>query len=192
MGPFVPDIIPDQLNLVFGLLLGIAFGFVLEQAGFSSSRKLTGLFYGRDFTVLRVFFTGAITAMIGVILLGYYGLLDTDIIYINPTYLWPAIVGGLIMGVGFVVGGYCPGTSGCGGFPGRICNWTGISHRTHTTTHESAMSGAGRRGATGGPTMTTKWPIGPPFAAPTGCRSFFATRIWRSGGRSILKGRGSG
>lgn len=120
MGPFVPDIIPEPLNLVFGLLIGIAFGFVLEQAGFSSSRKLTGLFYGRDFTVLRVFFTGAITAMIGVILLGTYGLLDTDVIYINPTYLWPAIVGGLIMGVGFVVGGYCPGTSVCAAAIGKI------------------------------------------------------------------------
>lgn len=120
MGPFVPDIIPDQLNLVFGFLIGIAFGFVLEQAGFSSSRKLTGLFYGRDFTVLRVFFSAAITAMIGVILLGYYGLLDTDIIYINPMYLWPAIVGGVIMGVGFVVGGYCPGTSVCGAAIGKI------------------------------------------------------------------------
>jgi rhodanese-related sulfurtransferase len=120
MGPFVPDIISDQLNLVFGFLIGIAFGFVLEQAGFSSSSKLTGLFYGRDFTVLRVFFSAAITAMIGVILLGYYGLLDTDVIYINPTFLWPAIVGGVIMGVGFVVGGYCPGTSVCGAAIGKI------------------------------------------------------------------------
>lgn len=120
MGPFVPDIITDQLNLVFGFLIGIAFGFVLEQAGFSSSRKLTGLFYGRDFTVLRVFFTAAVTAMIGVIILGYLGLLDTGIIYINPTYLWPAIIGGVIMGVGFVVGGYCPGTSICGAAIGKI------------------------------------------------------------------------
>lgn len=120
MGPFVPDIISDELNLVFGLLLGIAFGFVLEQAGFSSSRKLTGLFYGRDFTVLRVFFTAAITAMSGVILLGYTGFLDTNVIYINPMYLWPAIVGGVIMGVGFVVGGYCPGTSVCGAAIGKI------------------------------------------------------------------------
>ena len=120
MGPFVPDVITDELNLVFGFLIGIAFGFVLEQAGFSSSRKLAGLFYGRDFTVLRVFFTAAVTAMVGVIILGYLGLLDTDIIYINPTYLWPAIVGGVIMGVGFVVGGYCPGTSVCGAAIGKI------------------------------------------------------------------------
>ena len=71
MGPFVPDIISDELNLVVALLLGIAFGAVLEQAGFSSSRKLAGVFYGYDFTVLRVFFTAGVTAMLGVILLAF-------------------------------------------------------------------------------------------------------------------------
>jgi rhodanese-related sulfurtransferase len=111
MGPFVPDIITDELNLIVALLLGIAFGVVLEQAGFSSSRRLAGVFYGYDFTVLRVFFTAGVTAMIGVLLLGAFGLLDTDIIYVNPTFLGPAIVGGAIMGFGFILGGYCPGTS---------------------------------------------------------------------------------
>jgi rhodanese-related sulfurtransferase len=123
MGPFVPDLISDQLNLVVALVIGIAFGFVLEQAGFSSSRKLAGVFYGYDFTVLRVFFTAAVTAMSGVLLLGYLGLLDTDLIYINPTWLWPAIVGGAIMGVGFVVGGYCPGTSVCAAAIGKVDAW---------------------------------------------------------------------
>lgn len=120
MGPFVPDIISDQLNLVVALILGIGFGFVLEQAGFSSSRRLAGLFYGYDFTVLRVFFTAAVTAMSGVILLGYAGLLDTDIIFVNPTWLVPAIVGGMIMGLGFILGGYCPGTSVCAAAIGKI------------------------------------------------------------------------
>jgi uncharacterized membrane protein YedE/YeeE len=120
MGPFVRDLISDQLNLVVALLLGIGFGFVLEQAGFSSSRRLAGVFYGYDFTVLRVFFTAAVTAMSGVLLLGYFGLLDTDAIFVNPTWLLPAIVGGAIMGVGFILGGYCPGTSVCAAAIGKI------------------------------------------------------------------------
>lgn len=120
MGPFVPDLISDQLNLVVAFILGIGFGFVLEQAGFSSSRRLAGVFYGYDFTVLRVFFTAAVTAMSGVLLLGYFGLLDTDAIYVNPTWLVPAIVGGAIMGVGFILGGYCPGTSICAAAIGKI------------------------------------------------------------------------
>ncbi len=120
MGPFVPDLISDQLNLVVALVLGLGFGFVLEQAGFSSSRRLVGVFYGYDFTVLRVFFTAAVTAMIGVLLLGSAGLLDVDAIFVNPTWLWPAVVGGIIMGVGFVIGGYCPGTSVCAAAIGKV------------------------------------------------------------------------
>lgn len=120
MGPFVPDLISDQLNLLFAFFIGIMFGFVLEQAGFSSSRRLAGVFYGYDFTVLRVFFTAGITAILGVILLGFFGLLDLSAIYINPLWLLPAIVGGIIMGIGFILGGYCPGTSICAVAIGKV------------------------------------------------------------------------
>lgn len=120
MAPLVPDIIGNELNLVVALLIGIAFGFILEQAGFSTSKKLVGLFYGYDFTVLRVFFTAGLTAMIGVIALGHFGILDINLIYINPTYIWSAVSGGLIMGLGFVVGGFCPGTSICAAAIGKI------------------------------------------------------------------------
>ncbi|MDH7516705.1 MAG: YeeE/YedE thiosulfate transporter family protein, partial [Bacteroidota bacterium] len=119
MGPLVPDIISQNLNLVAALLIGIAFGAILEQAGFSSSRRLVGLFYGYDFTVLRVFFTAGVTAMAGIILLEHFGLIDINLVYINPLYLQSAIVGGLIMGLGFVIGGYCPGTSVCAAAIGK-------------------------------------------------------------------------
>ncbi|MEN6510726.1 MAG: YeeE/YedE thiosulfate transporter family protein [Chloroherpetonaceae bacterium] len=117
MGPLIPA---NGLNLVIGLFLGIAFGFVLEQAGFSTSKKLVGMFYGYDFTVLRVFFTGGLVAMIGVVAFAHFGLLDMSLVYIHPTYLWSAIVGGLIMGLGFVIGGFCPGTSVCAAAIGKI------------------------------------------------------------------------
>lgn len=120
MGPLVPDIIGNELNFVAALFIGILFGAILEQAGFSTSKKLVGLFYGYDFTVLRVFFTAGVVAMIGVIAFDHFGLIDINLIYVNPTFLYSAIVGGLIMGLGFVVGGYCPGTSLCAAAIGKI------------------------------------------------------------------------
>jgi hypothetical protein len=120
MGPLVPDIIGNDLNFIIAIFIGIAFGYILEQAGFSTSKKLVGLFYGYDFTVLRVFFTAGVTAMLGVVAMGHFGLLDLSLIYVNPTFLWSAIVGGLIMGLGFVIGGFCPGTSVCAAAIGKI------------------------------------------------------------------------
>ncbi len=119
MGPLVPDIIGQNLNFVVALFIGVAFGWILEQAGFSTSKKLVGLFYGYDFTVLRVFFTAGVVAMFGILALQHYGMLDINLVYINPTFIWSAIVGGLIMGLGFVVGGFCPGTSVCAAAIGK-------------------------------------------------------------------------
>lgn len=120
MGPLIPFVFSNEFGLFLAVIIGIGFGFVLEQAGFSSTKKLVGLFYGNDFTVLRVFFTAGVTAMIGVLLLGHYGLLNTEVIYINPTFLRSAIVGGLIMGAGFIIGGFCPGTSVCAMAVGKL------------------------------------------------------------------------
>jgi len=93
------------------VIIGFAFGYVLEISGFGKSTKLAGQFYLREMTVLKVMFGAIITAMVGIFLSSALGLLDYNLVWVNPTYLWPGIVGGLIMGVGFIIGGFCPGTS---------------------------------------------------------------------------------
>jgi uncharacterized protein len=121
MGPLsVNGIISENTNLFLAFIIGIGFGFVLEQSGFSSSRKLAGVFYGYDTVVLKVFFTAAITAMLGLLFFSLFGWIDLNLVYVNPTYLTSAIVGGIIMGAGFIMGGYCPGTSFCGASIGKI------------------------------------------------------------------------
>ncbi|MDZ7608935.1 MAG: YeeE/YedE thiosulfate transporter family protein [Cyclobacteriaceae bacterium] len=121
MGPIVPLFyIPEELNLLIAFLIGLGFGFVLEQAGFSSSRKLAGMFYGYDITVLKVFFTAAITGMLGLLFMNYFGMIDMSLVYLNEYYMTSAIVGGIIMGAGFIVGGFCPGTSVCAAAIGKI------------------------------------------------------------------------
>lgn len=127
MGPLVVnEYITENVNLFIAFIIGIGFGFVLEQSGFSSSRKLAGVFYGYDMVVLKVFFTGAITAMLGLLFFSLFGWIDLDLLYINPTYLTSAIIGGVVMGAGFIMGGYCPGTSFCGASIGKIDAWVFI------------------------------------------------------------------
>jgi hypothetical protein len=93
------------------LAIGFFFGYALEISGFAISTKLAGQFYFKDMTVLKVMFTAIVVAMVLIFGATALGLLDFNLIWVNPTYLWPGIVGGLIMGVGFIVGGFCPGTS---------------------------------------------------------------------------------
>jgi uncharacterized protein len=112
MGPLIPNgYIPAGWDFVIAILLGMAFGFILEASGFSSSRNIVGVFYGYNFVVLRVFFTAVIVAMVGLLYFDYFGWLDMSKIFILPTYLSPMILGGVIMGLGFILGGFCPGTS---------------------------------------------------------------------------------
>jgi rhodanese-related sulfurtransferase/uncharacterized membrane protein YedE/YeeE len=121
MGPLIPqNIINADLNFFFAFLIGIAFGFILEQAGFSSSRKLAGVFYGYDFVVLKVFFTAGFTAALGLFFFKYFGWIDFDFVFVNPLYLYSAIVGGVVMGFGFILGGFCPGTGFVAAVIGKI------------------------------------------------------------------------
>lgn len=121
MGPLIPNgVIPEDWNYIIAILIGFAFGYILEASGFSSSRKLAGVFYGYDFAVLKVFFTAAVVSLIGLYYMDYLGYLDITQLYVHPTYLWAAIIGGMIMGVGFLAGGFCPGTSLCAVAIGKI------------------------------------------------------------------------
>ena len=116
-----------EAGLIVGLLIGIAFGFVLERAGFGRAPKLAAQFYFRDMTVFKVMFTGIVTAMLGLVIASAVGLTNLREIsesIASWTYLWPMLVGGLVLGVGFIVSGYCPGTSvvamGSGNIDGMV------------------------------------------------------------------------
>ncbi len=107
-------------SLAIAVIVGFFFGFFLERAGFSSARKLTDQFYFRDFSVLKVMFTAIIVAMLGIAYLALIGWLDMSQVYVPPTFLWPQIVGGLLLGAGFIVGGYCPGTAVAAASVGKL------------------------------------------------------------------------
>lgn len=111
MAPFDTTALGSVWDFVVHLILGLAFGFVLERAGFGDSRKLAAQFQLTDMSVLKVMFTGIITAALLLFWAVALGVLDFERLWVNPTFLGSGIVGGLVFGVGFVVGGYCPGTA---------------------------------------------------------------------------------
>lgn len=109
------------VSLLGAVVIGVAFGFVLERAGFGRAQKLVAQFYLTDMAVFRVMFTAVVTAAVGSSLLAAVGLLDLKAVTINyPTFLWPMVAGGLLVGAGFVISGYCPGTSVVAAASGKL------------------------------------------------------------------------
>jgi uncharacterized protein len=96
--------------LGLAVVIGIAFGAALEQAGLGSARKLAGQFYLTDFTVFKVMFSAVLTALLGTFWLGRAGWIELSALYVPETFLMPQLIGGLVFGLGFVISGLCPGT----------------------------------------------------------------------------------
>jgi len=117
---YMNDFFGHQTGLVFGALLGFAFGFVLERAGFGRATVLAAQFYFTDMRVLKVMFTAIVTALLGTTILAGIGVLDISKIAVPHTYLWPQLFGGLLLGVGFITSGYCPGTGVVGMASGKL------------------------------------------------------------------------
>lgn len=110
----------EEVRLLTAILLGAGFGFSLERAGFGNARKLAAQFYLYDMAVFKVMFTAILVSMVGLFSLEYAGLVDLGRLWINPSYFPSQAVGGVLLGVGFVISGYCPGTSVVSAASGRL------------------------------------------------------------------------
>jgi uncharacterized membrane protein YedE/YeeE len=109
----------DETMLLTAIVLGFLFGFSLERGGFGNARKLAAQFYLYDMTVFKVMFTAILVAMVGLYTLQGLGLMDLSRLWINPTFVWSQLVGGFLLGVGFIMSGLCPGTSVVSAASGR-------------------------------------------------------------------------
>ena len=104
-----------------GVVLGTVFGYVLENAGFGSGCKLTAQLRFQDWAVFKVMFTAIVVASGGLYLLQALGLVNvTGDLFVPSVFLWGSSLGGVFIGAGMAIGGYCPGTSLVAFCSGRV------------------------------------------------------------------------
>ncbi|MEC4890282.1 MAG: DUF6691 family protein [Nitrospira sp.] len=111
------------MKLLLGLVLGAAFGAVLQLSGASSHTKITNALRLKDMTIMKVILTAIGVGLIGVHLLDALGLAHMKV---KDLYLPGMVVAGAIFGVGFAVTGYCPGTALAAAAEGKPDAWATV------------------------------------------------------------------
>ncbi len=117
---FSTGVIDFNTNLLYGLVIGIFFGFILERAGFGSSKHIASVFYFRNLRVAKVMISTILTCATWIVIASYNGWVDYNQIFIPLTYVWPYLAGGALFGLGMVMSGWCPGTAVVGFASGKI------------------------------------------------------------------------
>lgn len=111
------------MNLLYGLITGILFGFIMQRARVIRYDKQIGALLLQDMTIVKFMFTAILVGMVGIYLLGDVGYLK---ISGRPLIMGAALIGGGLFGIGWALLGYCPGTSWGALGEGRLDALAGI------------------------------------------------------------------
>lgn len=96
-----------KLQLFFGLITGIIFGFLLQKGGVTDYNVIIGQLLLKDYTVVKIMLSAVVTGMMGIHLMKSLKLVK---LHPKPGSIITSGLGGLIFGFGFAILGYCPGT----------------------------------------------------------------------------------
>jgi uncharacterized membrane protein YedE/YeeE len=111
------------MGLLYGIITGIIFGFLLQKAQVLRYDKQVGALRLIDMTILKFMLSAIVVASIGIYLFKDLGLIELDI---KATSIGAQVIGGLLFGIGWGLLGYCPGTAAGALGEGRIDGLWGI------------------------------------------------------------------
>ncbi len=110
------------MEILLALVIGAGFGFVLDRIGAANPTLIGGMLSLKNLhlmkTILLAIGTGSILMFGGQML----GLVDVAHMSVKAAY-GGVFIGGLLLGVGWAVSGYCPGTGLVAAATGRRDAW---------------------------------------------------------------------
>jgi hypothetical protein len=97
------------MTIVLAIILGVFFGFALQRVGATNPQNIINMLRLKDLHLMKaIFFAIGISSAL-LFLLMTVGVIDAGNLSVKSSYIG-VIVGGALLGLGFAVAGYCPGT----------------------------------------------------------------------------------
>ena len=108
-----------MVTIVFAVLIGGAFGFVLDRVGATNPGYIIKMLNLSDLHLMKTILLAV--GLSSILLFGgiLTGLVDVGHMSVKTTYVG-VFLGGLMLGAGFAVSGFCPGTGLAAAATGRV------------------------------------------------------------------------
>jgi uncharacterized membrane protein YedE/YeeE len=110
------------MDLILAITLGTLFGFALNRVGATNPQNIINMLRLTDLhlmkTILFAIGVSSLLLFIGLAL----GIFNAEHLSVKATYSG-VVIGGALLGIGFAVAGYCPGTGLCAAATGRLDGW---------------------------------------------------------------------
>lgn len=98
------------MNIILAIILGAFFGFALQRVGATNPQNIINMLRLKDLHLMKaIFFAIGISSTL-LFLFMTVGIIDSGNLSVKSSY-FGVIVGGALLGLGFAIAGYCPGTS---------------------------------------------------------------------------------